>query len=82
MSEDFAAALDDTFAEPEWSAIAASLFLELRELDGLEYLEKFDPDMLADHISRFAAGGTLRTGWNKWCAVQQRSGVDTSEYRL
>ncbi|MFC5134792.1 MULTISPECIES: hypothetical protein [Haloferacaceae] len=82
MSDEFQDAIQNAFGEPQRAARAASMFHEMRQQDGLEYLNDWSPDELSSKLKSFADGGNIKTGWNKWAAIQGGSGVDTSEYKF
>jgi len=82
MSTEYQAAIEDAFGEPERAARAVTMFDEMKQRDGLEYLDEWSPSELANKLKSFADGGSLKTGWNKWAAIQGGSNVDTSEYKL
>lgn len=82
MSDEYREAIEDIFEEQQRAARAASMFHEMRQKDGLEYLNDWSPDELATKLKSFADGGTVKTGWNKWAAIQGGSDVDTAKYRF
>jgi hypothetical protein len=82
MSDEYREAIENAFGEPQRAARAANMFHEMRQRDGLEYLNDWSPDELASKLKSFADGGTIETGWNKWAAIQGGSGVDTVEYKF
>jgi len=82
MNDEYREAINKAFGEPQRAARAANMFHEMREKEGLEYLDDWSPDELANKLVSFADGGDLKTGWNRWAAIQGGSGVDTAKYKF
>jgi hypothetical protein len=82
MSDEYQKAIKNVFDEPQRAARASGMFHEMREQEGLEYLNDWSPDELASKLKSFADGGNIKTGWNRWAAIQDGSDTDTSEYKF
>lgn len=82
MSEEYRQAIEQAFGEPQRAARVAKMFNEIQDTEGLEHLNEWPPDKLADKLKSFANGGSPETGWNRWAAIQDGSGVDTTKYKF
>ena len=82
MDETFRERLRENFGDVPHVDEVVTLFRAARRKPELEYLAEKGPVHWADHLERFAAGGSLVTGWNKWIVIQGRSETPMGHFKL